>query len=574
MDYGFISRDGSVPDIESLFKSGTVAFDIESTGTHNHSDVPLGYSICNSAGSAYYTDIDDRELLHIFSDPNRLYIAHNAKFDRTKLKQVGVEVNNICDTMIAAHLMEEPMLSLDELILAKTGRYITKFSDLKRPLIDMTNQEIAESLASHSLAAWILWHGYEDDKYLWEGYEKELRRNLVSDVFWNLEMPLVPVLSDMESNGMMVDEDYLRELGNYFDSKLEILDDAMRYWSNEPTANFNSPEQVADIFYNKLKIKHSWKKTKSTGRYVVDGKFLETIKHTHPVLPYYLMYKQFRTLKSTYVEGLLRNMIDGRVYGSFKQQGTRTSRLSSADPNLQNIPQRRAEGRKIRRAFKVPDDCVMVKADADQLELKMGGIQSKDPYMLEAFRQKRDIHLETALRAFKDPKRRPDGKTLNFKNQYGGGTDEEKRLFYGAYPILEKWTNKMHQEVTDIGYVRTMMGRKRTIPEAQSPNQKMMEHGWREAISTLIQGSSAEVVKVGMIRVGNDIRNTDIKMTSQVHDEMVFQVPKKVAKDFIQYIGPRIQYDELDIPITYSVSYGKNWAEMTKYSPGDEINLN
>lgn len=565
MTYAYTSRDGSVPDLDALFGSDALAFDVEASGLHTYSDVPLGFSVTNAPGHAWFAMIDNPGFRGLMSNPNTLYIGHNIKYDRSKMKQAGAIIDNVCDTMIAAHLCEEPRLSLEYLIQAKTGRTIPTFPEYPKPILASNPQELADYFGSHARATWILWNGYEDEHYRWPGYQAELRRNIVWDTFWDLEMPLVPVLSDMEMNGVEIDAAYLKELGEYFDAKLEILKAALIHWSGSDSTNFNSPDQVAPLFYDKLKIKRPWRKTRS-GRSVLEGKYLETIKDSHPILPIYLKYKQFQKLKSTYVDSILDALINGRLYGNFNQAGTRTSRLSSSGPNLQNIPQRYAEGRKIRQAFIAPESYSLVKADADQLELKMGAHCSQDANMLDAFRHDRDIHLETAMRRWNDPAKRPEGKTANFQNQYGGGTPEQKEIFFTAYPQMKRWQDKTKAQARELGYVRTLFKRKRTVPEVQSDNDKMREHGERECISTIIQGSSAEVVKIGMRRIWEDIRDTDIRMTLQVHDEMVFEVPDNLVEDFMPHLQQRLRYDELSLPITYSVSYGKNWASMEKYN--------
>jgi DNA polymerase-1 len=569
VDFAFTGRDGSVANLGALFSAPALAFDVESSGVHTHSDVPLGFSVTDGPNHAYYANIENQYFRELMNNPDTLYIGHNIKYDRSKMKQAGVTINNVCDTMIAAHLREDRPLSLDELIRDKTGRSIQTFNEYRKPIVASTPQELVEHFGPHARATWILWHGYEDDTHSWPGYEKELRRNIVWDTFWDLEMPLVPVLSDMEMNGVQIDAAYLAELGRYFDEKISILDEACQYWAGTTSVNFNSADQVADVLYNKLKIKPPWRKTSGgrgkPPRYTVEGKYLETIKHTHPILPYYLLYKQFQKLKGTYVEGMLEKLVDDRIYCSFNQTGTVTSRLSSSGPNLQNIPQRREEGRKIRRAFIAPPDYWLVKADADQLELKVGAHCSQDPFMLDAFRRGRDIHMETAMRRWGDPKRRPEGKTANFQNQYGGGTPEQKEAFFTAYPRMKKWQDKTKALARETGYVRTLFKRKRTIPEIFSDSRKMREHGEREAISTIIQGSSAEVVKVGMRRIWEDIRDTDIRMVLQVHDELVFEVPDNMLNDFMPHLKQRLQYNELSLPITYSISYGRNWEQMEKY---------
>ncbi len=575
--HGLVSKTEKVPSIEDLFNSTELSFDIESTGLHTYNDVPLGFSVTNNADSAYFCMIEDMQLRQLLNHPGIDYIGHNLKYDRSTLKRAGININNIIDTMIAAHLCEEPRLSLEYLITAKTGRSIRTFTDYTEPILISTPSQLAEHFGSHARAAWILWHGYNDGDVHWEGYEKALKNNIVYDTFFDVEMPLIPVLSDMEYNGVQIDADYIRLLGTYFDNKINILESALHYWGQDESINFNSPEQVAKLFYEKLKIKPNWKMTKGSKskppRHMVDGKYLETIKDSHTIIPIYLLYKQYDKLRSTYVNSLLDGLSNGRIYGSFNQTGTRTGRLSSSGPNLQNIPQRREEGRKIRRGFIAPEGTTLVKADADQLELKMMAHWSKDVNMLRAFIEGRDIHLETAIRAYGDPNRRADGKTLNFQCQYLGGKKEHQDAFFGAYPGIKTWSDMAIEEAHYRGYARTLFNRKRTIPELSSFNEKVKEHGEREAISTIIQGSSAEVVKIGMRKVWDDLQGTDIKMVLQVHDEVVFEVPNNLLKEFIPYIKQGLEYRELDLPITYSVSYGQNWTQQVKWKPGDEVSL-
>ncbi len=563
-----------VAAIDNLFGRDLLSFDVESSGTHTRKDVPFGFTISGGADKSFWVNADDRYYINLLNDPNATYITHNGKFDRTMVKKLGVTVENFCDTMIAAHLMEDSPLNLNDLIFMKTGRNIKEFTDLTTHMLMMNDEEIYNHFQHHARAPWILWNGYPESD--WKGYAYELRRSMLWDVFWDVEMPLVPVLSDMEENGVMIDRPYLSELEQYFNHRIGLLEYALKGWKD---INYNSPDQVAPLFYNELKIKPPWKKT-SKGRYSVDGKYLEEHKNYHPIIPMYLMYKQLQKLKGTYVDSLLRDMIDSRIYGSFKQTGTRTSRLSSVDPNLQNIPARSQEGRKIRRAFRAPPGKKLVKCDADQLELKCMAIRSQDPVMLQAFKDKKDIHTETAIRAFGDEGERRRAKTLNFQIQYGGGEEKDKDAWYKVYNGVLKWKDRQILDAKRCGYVRTLFGRKRTLPDIKLgkdmikppfPLSSLIEHAEREAISTAIQGTGSEIVKIGMRRIWNDTRDSDFKIVLQVHDEVVYEVPEKVADEFALHIARTMQYDDLDIPITYSASVGDNWAEMKEVVKSGEM---
>ncbi len=552
--------------IDDLFERDLLSFDIESSGTHVRKDVPFGFTIAADSDKSFWVNADDHYYTQLLNNPDTTYLTHNGKFDRSMAKKLGITIDNICDTMIAAHLLEEPYLNLKDLIMAKTSREIREFTDLDRHMLLMNDDELYNHFEQHARAPLILWNGYKESG--WQGYAQELKRNILWDVFWDVEMPLIPVLSDMETNGVMIDKPYLYELERYFNNRLDSLEYALKGWKD---LNYNSPEQVAPFFYDELGITPYWRKT-SKGRPSLDGKYLEEHKNEHPIIPIYLMYKQLQKLKGTYVDALLRDMIDSRIYGNFKQTGTRTSRLSSTDPNLQNIPARSDEGRKIRKAFRAPEGKKLVKCDADQLELKCMAIRSKDRAMLNAFKENKDIHTETAIRAFGDASERRRAKTLNFQIQYGGGEKADQDAWYKAYPEVKKWKDSFIIDVKSNGYVRTLYGRKRTLPDIQLGNKTIVEpksytgrlisHAEREAISTAIQGTGSEIVKLGMAKIWNDTRDSDFKIVLQVHDEVVYEVPAKVADEFALHVAQTMQYNDLDIPITYSASVGDNWAEM------------
>jgi DNA polymerase-1 len=552
--------------IDNLFERDLLSFDIESSGTHVRKDVPFGFTIAADEDKSFWVNADDHYYTQLLNNPDTTYLTHNGKFDRSMAKKLGITIDNICDTMIAAHLLEEPYLNLKDLIMANTGMDMREFTDLDRHMLLMNDNELYNHFEQHARAPLILWNGHKESG--WQGYAQELKRNILWDVFWDVEMPLIPVLSDMETNGVMIDKPYLSELEGYFDSRLENLEYALKGWKD---LNYNSPEQVAPFFYDELGITPYWRKT-SKGRPSLDGKYLEEHKDEHPIIPIYLMYKQLQKLKGTYVDALLRDMIDSRIYGNFKQTGTRTSRLSSTDPNLQNIPARSDEGRKIRKAFRAPEGKKLIKCDADQLELKCMAIRSKDRAMLNAFKENKDIHTETAIRAFGSAGERRRAKTLNFQIQYGGGEKADQDAWYKAYPGVKKWKDSFIIDVKSNGYVRTLCGRKRTLPDIQLGNKVIVEpksytgrliaHAEREAISTAIQGTGSEIVKLGMAKIWNDTRDSDFKIVLQVHDEVVYEVPAKVADEFALHIAQTMQYNDLDIPITYSTSVGDNWAEM------------
>lgn len=548
--------DNLEPDLEGLMEAPRLAFDVEGTGTNIHSSVPLGLSLAYCQFNGYYSPIE----IHFFKNllaMNKLYIAHNASYDRSMIKKAGVVVDNVADTMIAAHLLEMQMLSLKDL----TGHGVKSFSELKNGFAGMSILEMGDYSCPHSIAAFDLW----------VRFEKRLKELDLLNLFWTIEMPLVPVISDMESNGIMINSRVLSELGGAFDEKISILKDALDYWSSTSSVNFNSPEQVAVVFFDKLGLPpHPWQRT-AKGRSTVLAKYLEQIKDKHPILPVYLAYKQLMTLKNSYVKSLgASTHPDGRVYGKFNQTGTRTGRLSSSDPNLQKIPIRTELGRRIRTTFVAPEGKKLLKGDYDILELKMLAIASKNPYLLDAFRQGRDIHTETAIRAYSDAKRRGNAKTLNYQIVYGGGGAATRNMFFVAYPGVDKWISSIHREAQDSGYIRTLNGRIRTIheydyePGGFIPFDSRIAHGDREALSTLIQGTSAEEVKVGMRNLWEKTRDTEVKMLLQVHDELLLEVPEDIVMDVAKIMKEQMTIRKYEIPLTVSISVGDNWGQMEK----------
>ncbi len=551
LDFSYVSTDGSLPDLDELVSAEVLAIDIEGSGTDMGRDIPYGFSLACKPTSAYYTHMDNRFFTDLLADDNKLKIAHNAKFDRSMFKKRGVIADRWCCTMVAAHLLEEYQLSLKMLMLKHYRQDILTYAELKRPLKYMNLSELAEFSGPHSVSALMLWNIFE----------KKLDSLKLLSVFWDVEMPLVPVLSDMELNGIMVDEATLNVIGKDIDNKIEVLNDALDYYGGVKGMNHNSPNQVADLLFNKFKITTGRGMT-STGRPSVDKRLLEAVKSRHPYISVYFKFKELKTLKSSYVNSLKKQIINGRIYGSFNQTRTRTSRLSSSDPNLQKIPVRTPLGKKIRTAFIAPEGFSLLKADYDLVELKMMAHCSQDEALLQAFREGRDIHTETAIKLFGDPSRRAEGKTANFQIIYQGGDSKTRAALEKVYPGVFAWTRQANAQAREAGYVRTLGGRIRSIDELWSDSIKIVAHGEREAISTIIQGSSAEVVKVGMAKIWEVLRGSAVKMLLQVHDELVFEVPDKIIPEVVQVIKETMPYHELSLPLTVSVSVGKNWCQM------------
>lgn len=567
--FGYMSVDGSQPDLESLDSSQLVSFDVETTGRDIVRARMLGSSITDSPSHAYFFPTGHTEFpARILGDNSVPKVAHNAIFDRSILKRYGVVVDNIIDTMIAAHLAGEPFLGLKPLGSGVLGKKIIAFEDLKKPMSELTLEEMISYSGPHSITA----------LELWEALEPRLREWGSLSIFKNLEMPLVPVLSDMVLNGAMIDADELRTLGVIFDSKIAIIQDALDHYSGYPGINYRSPDQVADLLFKKLGLP-AGKKTKTGKRPSTDARVMEGLRGRHPVINLILQDRQYEKLKGTYVDGLIKRIINGRVHTSFNQTGTRTGRLSSSDPALQNIPVRRAEGRRIRSAFVAPPGYVLLKADADQLELKVLAHYSQDPKMVQAFLDGKDVHEEVAIEVFGDKKERFKGKTLNYITGYGGGdaliaqqtgmsvreSGKWKARYFDTYSGIAYWVKVTKEFCKESGYAKTLHGRLRVIPELMAYDSPgILEHGCREAISTIIQGSSSEIIKLGMRKAWNVLKDSEVKMILQVHDEIIFEVPEEIVRDVVEVLKDTLPYNELSIPITFSFKMGYNWRDMAE----------
>ncbi len=558
LDFGYVSISRSQPDPSALANSGLLAFDMETSGVNTATDVPYGFSLANKETDAYFVHMTNRFFTDLLANDKTLKIAHNAKFDRSMAKKYGIEINNLCCTMIAAHLLEEDRLSLKVLLQRCVRDFdleIKPFTDFPKYIPHSTLDELVCHFGPHASGALILWNRLQ----------RELRANNLWRVFWDIEMPVVPVLSDMELNGALIDALYLEELGQYYDGKIAILQEGLEHFAGKKGVNFNSSDQVAKILYEEQGVpkppSYTWKDKK---RPSVDKKYLEPHKGKFPILNLYLLYKGYRHLKDTYVSGILKRLVDGRIHTNLNQTRTRTGRLSSTDPNLQNIPERTEEGRKIRRAFIAPESKVIMRADFIQMELKKIACLSHCRAMLDAFKAGRDIHEETALLIFGDIKRRREGKTKDFQLVYGGGSEEDQRVLFDAYPEVKTWTEKMSSDFELMGYAKTHYGRREHLGNFATMSPKMKAHACRQGISLMDQGSCSEYVKIAMVKVWKQIKNSDVKMLLQEHDELVFEVPPKDVKDMYYLLHEAMTYNELEIPLTIDVSVGPNWTEQTE----------
>ena len=566
------SIEHEVQCLRDLQSSDAIGVDIESSGVNIATDVPYGYSIAANQNSVYFVGMHNRFFSDIVADERRTKICHNAKFDRSMFKKSGIEINNLCDTIIAAHLLELPFVSLEDLSYSVLWNKVNHkpYTSYDRPIEKSTPQELSDFFCTHAIGPLLLWNKFQRD----------LRADNLWNCFWQVEMPLVPVLSDMELTGTYIDQAKLDELGLYYDGKISLLKEALDYHVYNATGireiNYNSPDQMAELLYNKLKVLKppSWtyRNKKHPG---VDKEHLEQFVNKIPIIALYLKYKAYLHLKSTYVTGIKKRLVNGRIHTNFNQTKTRTSRLSSSDPNLQNIPKRWSEGKQIRKAFAAtPDgsDNIILKVDFDQMELRDFACWANCTPLIEAFNAGRDVHAETAIRVFGDIKKRPEAKTLHYQLIYGGGIAEHRNMFFTMYPEAGRWLAATHNNFRIFGYARTRYGRKRTLGNYNTMSVMECEHADREGVSTIVQGSCAEYVKLGMRKIWNETKNSDIKMILQVHDEVVFDMPRKYLNDVVELVYKHLTYRELQAPLTVTPEIGNNWGDTIEYDKYCENN--
>jgi DNA polymerase-1 len=413
--------------------------------------------------------------------------------------------------------------------------------------------------------------------------DTELQKEGLWQLFSEVEMPLVPVLVAMERNGVAIDVELLRDMSHSLGKEMLRLE-AEVYNSLGYRFNINSSQQLSRILYEELRLPKP-RKTKSG--YSTEASTLEELKGTHPIIQLVLQYRQLAKLKSTYTDAFpaLVNPKTGRLHTSFNQTGTTTGRLSSSEPNMQNIPIRSELGGRIRQAIIAQPEWYLLSADYSQIDLRALAHISQDSELIATFLRDEDVHAATASRIFNVPpdkvttEMRRVAKTVNFGVIYGMSdygleqatsfSREEAAQFISAYfekyPKVKDYIEATKSQARELGYVQTVMGRRRYIPEINSPNRQVREAAERMAINMPVQGTSADIIKIAMVNLHREMekRNLRSKMTLQVHDELVFEVPPEeidLMKEMVSKIMP--QALKLSVPLKIDIKLGKNWAEM------------
>ena len=595
-DYTGITKMEELKNIVSLaLKNKIVAFDTETTGLNPLEAKIVGFSLSLKEGEGFYVPImlssltDQIEHLswqdcipvleEIFSDPEITVIMHNGKFDYRVLVSNGMKIPEckFYDTMVAFWLLspDRAAYSLDSLAKSYLGLTTIEYDTLvpKGETFDMVPFDKA------------VLYGGEDSDLCFRFYkytEPLLKTNKLDSLFYDIEMPLMPVLAMMEQEGVEINPPELKEYSKELETEIKGLENLI-YTIAGKSFNISSPKQLQTILFEELKLP-TGKKTK-TG-YSTDSSVLEELAEIHELPREILNYRRLSKLKSTYVDTLpLLCDKNHRIHTSFMQTGTATGRLSSKDPNLQNIPVREKEGRRIRQAFCAGKGKVLISADYSQIELVVLAHLSRDENLMAAFTDGKDVHKRTAMLIFAveepdvTPEMRRVAKTINFGVMYGmsafrlakelGISRTEAKNFidsyFRTYRGVREFLDSVILEGEKNGYVSTIMGRKRIITGINSKNKTEKAGAERTAINTPIQGSAADIVKVAMLNLSKAIKkqNLKTKMILQVHDEIIFEAPEEEAERVIPLIREEMENAvKLRIPLKVSIEKGKRWGEF------------
>ena len=591
--YKLIETEEDITSLVSTVKNyNSVCFDTETTSTDALEAEMVGLSLSVKEGEAFYIPMPPEKekvtarlkiLKELFENEESEKIGQNMKYDITVLANYGVEVKGrLFDTMIAHYVLQPELyhgmdylaeiyldydtIKIEELIGEK-GRSQKNMRDVPPELVcDYACEDADVTLKLKNI------------------FQEELKKEGMEELFYEIEMPLVPVLAYMERNGARIDTGALKETSALFSKRLADIEEEIYSLAGEPF-NIASPKQVGEILFGKLKIVDKPKKTK-TGQFVTSEEVLAQLQNRHPIVKDILQFRGLKKLLSTYVDALpaLVKPKTGKIHTSYNQTVTATGRLSSSNPNLQNIPIRDEDGKEVRKAF-VPDDgCLFLSVDYSQIELRIMAHLSGDRNMIDDFCSGHDIHAATAAKVYKKPieevtkDERRKAKVANFGIIYGISVfglaermnvdrREAKELienYFATYSGVKQYIEKCKQEAKTNGYVETMFHRKRYLPDINSHNAVVRGYAERNAVNAPIQGSAADIIKVAMVNIYRRMKRENMRSTMilQVHDELNFNILPE-EKDAMQ----RLVVEEMQnafsmkVPLIADYGWGKNWLE-------------
>ena len=592
-DYKLVENEEEMQKIRDYFLTNEIlSLDTETTSTSSIDAELVGLSFAVKEFEAFYVPIPaEREkalqIVNIFKtvyeNPKILKVGQNLKYDLEVLRNYNIQLQGpMWDTMIAHYLIQPELrhnmdymaeiylnyktIHIDELIGPK-GKNQRSMRDLSPTLV----YEYACEDADITLR-------------LKNKLEPELKKFECEKLFYDIEMPLMPVLAEMEMNGVCLDTESLKETSTILTNRIIELEHRIYELAGQQF-NIASPKQVGEILFDKLKIVEKAKKTK-TGQYVTSEEVLQQLRNKHEIVADILEHRGLKKLIGTYIDALpkLINPRTGHIHTSFNQTVTATGRLSSSDPNLQNIPIRGEEGKEIRKAFVPEPGCLFFSADYSQIELRVMAHLSNDSQMIEVFREGKDLHAATAANIYKKPieevtrDERTKSKRANFGIIYGItvfglaerldiSREEAKQLidgYFATFPDVHDYMEQAKQTARQQGYVTTLFGRRRYLPDINSANATVRGFAERNAINAPIQGTAADIIKVAMIRIHQRFKAEGIrsKMILQVHDELNFSVYPEEKGRVEAIVLEEMQHAfPLNVPLVADSGFGNNWLE-------------
>ena len=592
-DYQLIENEDDLLKLRDFFLTKEIlSLDTETTSTNAIDAELVGLSFAVEEHQAFYVPIpENREeaqkrveiFRSVYENEKILKIGQNLKYDLEVLRNYDIELKGkMWDTMIAHYLIQPELrhnmdymaeiylnyqtIHIDELIGAKGKN--------QRSMRELDPKEVYEYAAEDA----------DITLQLKNKLEPELKQQGAEKLFYEIEMPLMPVLAEMEMTGVCLDTDSLSETSKQLTQRMLDIEKRIYELAGEHF-NIASPKQVGDILFDKLKIIDKAKKTKK-GQYVTSEEVLQQLRHKHEIVGLILDHRGLKKLLGTYIEALpkLINPRTGHIHTSFNQTITATGRLSSSDPNLQNIPIRGEDGKEIRKAFIPEPGCLFFSADYSQIELRVMAHLSQDPQMIEVFREGKDLHAATAANIYKKPieevtrDERTKSKRANFGIIYGITVfglaerldiprDEAKMLidgYFDTFPQVHDYMEKSKEVARQQGYVTTLFGRRRYLPDINSANSVVRGFAERNAINAPIQGTAADIIKVAMIHIFNRFKAEGIrsKMLLQVHDELNFSVYPEEKEKVERIVLEEMQNAfPLSVPLVADSGFGQNWLE-------------
>ena len=592
-EYKLVDNQEEMTKIRDFFlTTKNLSFDTETTSTNTIDAELVGLSFAAEAHKAFYVPVpadrvEAQKVVEIFrpvyENESIQKVGQNIKYDMEVLRNYGIDLKGkLFDTMIAHYLIQPELRhNMDYLAEVYLGYQTIHIDELigpkgkgQRSMRDLTPEQVYEYACEDA----------DITLQLKNVLEPKLEEVGAKELFWQIEMPLVPVLAEMEMNGVRIDTQSLSETSAQLTQRALDIEKHIFELAGEPF-NIASPKQVGDILFGKLRIVEKPKKTK-TGQFVTSEDVLQLLRNKHEIVDEILKFRGLKKLLGTYVDALpkLINPRTGHIHTSFNQTVAATGRLSSSDPNLQNIPVRGEDGKEIRRAY-IPDDgCLFLSADYSQIELRVMAHLSGDEHMIAAFREGRDIHAATAAKVYKESienvsrDQRTKAKRANFGIIYGISVfglserlnisrDEAKQLidgYFTTFPRVHEYMEEAKQQARQQGYAETLFHRRRYLPDINSGNATVRGLAERNAINAPIQGTAADIIKVAMIRIFERFRREGIrsKMILQVHDELNFSVLPE-EKELVERIVVEEMQNAcpLHVPLIADAGWGSNWLE-------------